>query len=64
MVDYVQTQRYAPYQEDRMQQLYNTLFGIKQVGQPGEADYVAGTTGLLDVARPVPGQQLAAQTPE
>mgnify|MGYP003151257700 FL=1 len=48
MVDYVQTQRYAPYQEDRMQQLYNTLFGIKQVGQPGEANYVAGTTGLLD----------------
>ena len=64
MVDYVQTQRYAPYQEDRMQQLYNTLFGIKQVGEPGDEDYVAATTGLLDTARPVPGQQLAAQTPE
>jgi len=64
MVDYVQTQRYAPYQEDRMQQLYNTLFGIKQVGEVGDEDYVAATTGLLDTARPVPGQQLAAQTPE
>ena len=64
MVDYIQTQRYAPYQEQRMQELYNTLFGIKQVGQEGDADYVAGTTGLLDVARPVPAQQLAAQTPE
>ena len=64
MVDYIQTQRYAPYQEDRMQQLYNTLFGIKQVGAPGDEDYVAGTTGLLDIARPVPAQQLAAQTPE
>ena len=64
MVDYVQTQRYAPYQEQRMQQLYNTLFGIKQVGEPGDEDYVAATTGLLDTARPVPGQQLAAQTPE
>jgi len=64
MVDYVQTQRYAPYQEERMQQLYNTLFGIKQVGEEGDADYVAPVTGLLDVARPVPGQQLAAQTQE
>jgi hypothetical protein len=64
MVDYIQTQRYAPYQEERMQDLYNTLFGIKQVGEVGDEDYVAATTGLLDVARPVPGQQLAAQTPE
>ena len=64
MVDYIQTQRYAPYQEERMQQLYNTLFGIKQVGEVGDPDYVAGTTGLLDAARPVPAQQLAAQTPE
>jgi len=64
MAEIIQTQRYAPYQEERMQQLYNTLFGIKQVGAPGDEDYVAGTTGLLDTARPVPGQQLAAQTPE
>ena len=64
MAEVVQTQRYAPWQEDRMQQLYNTLFGIKQVGQEGDADYVAPVTGLLDVARPVPAQQLAAQTPE
>jgi len=64
MVDYIQTQRYAPYQEERMQDLYNTLFGIKQVGEVGDEGYVAGTTGLLDVARPVPGQELALQTPE
>ena len=62
MVDYIQTQRYPPYQEERMQQLYNTLFGIKQVGEEGDDDYVAPVKGLLDIARPVPGQELAAQT--
>jgi hypothetical protein len=56
MVDYVQTQRYAPYQEERMQQLYNTLFGI---GKPGDATYAQG---LLDIQRPVPKQEVAAQT--
>ena len=56
MVDYVQTQRYAPYQEERMQQLYNTLFGI---GKPGDATYAQG---LLDIQRPVPKQEVAGQT--
>jgi hypothetical protein len=52
----IQTQRYAPYQEQRMQELYNTLFGI---GKPGDTNYLQG---LLDKARPVPAQQLAKQT--
>jgi len=62
MVDYIQTQRYPPYQEQRMQQLYNTLFGIKQVGEEGDDDYVAGTTGLLDIQRPIYDQEVAGQT--
>ena len=56
MVDYIQTQRYAPYQEQRMQQLYNTLFGV---GKPGEANYAQG---LLDIQRNVPKQEVAGQT--
>ena len=56
MVDYIQTQRYAPYQEERMQQLYNTLFGI---GKPGDENYAQG---LLDIQRPVPKQEVAGQT--
>ena len=56
MVDYVQTQRYPAYQEERMQQLYNTLFGI---GKPGDENYAQG---LLDIQRPVPKQEVAGQT--
>ena len=56
MVDYVQTQRYPSYQEERMQQLYNTLFGI---GKPGDENYAQG---LLDIQRPVPKQEVAGQT--
>jgi len=55
MADYINVQRYAPYQEERMQQLYNTLFGYTPEG----GDPVKG---LIEKQRPVPAQQMAAFT--
>lgn len=55
MAEYINVNRYAPYQEERMQQLYNTLFGYTPEGG-------AAIPGLLEKQRPVPAQQLAAFT--
>ena len=56
MAEYINVNRYAPYQEERMQQLYNTLFGYTP---EGETDAIPG---LLEKQRPIPAQQLAAFT--
>jgi hypothetical protein len=56
-------QKYPEFLTDRQQQLLNTLFGVQQVGQEGDADYVAPVTGTLEAPMQIPGQEVAGFTP-
>ena len=57
------TQNYPEYLTNRQQELLNTLFGVKQVGQVGDANYVAPVTGTIQSPMQIPGQQVAGFTP-
>ena len=57
------SQKYPEFLTDRQQQLLNTLFGVKQVGQEGDADYTAPVTGTLEAPMQIPGQEVAGFTP-
>ena len=66
MVDQtVQTQitQVPEYISDRQQQVLNTLYGVKQVGNPGDPDYVAPKTGLLQLPQNIPQQLTAGLSP-
>jgi hypothetical protein len=66
MVDQtVQTQitQVPEYISDRQQQVLNTLYGVEQVGQPGDPDYVAPKTGLLQLPQTIPQQLTAGFSP-
>jgi hypothetical protein len=51
------------YISDRQQQVLNTLYGVKQVGQPGDSDYVAPKQGLLQLPQNIPQQLTAGLSP-
>ena len=61
----VQTQvtQVPEYISDRQQQVLNTLYGVQQVGQPGDPDYVAPKTGLLQLPQTIPQQLTAGLSP-
>ena len=61
----VQTQvtQVPEYISDRQQQVLNTLYGVEQVGQPGDPDYVAPKTGLLQLPQNIPQQLTAGFSP-
>ena len=66
MVDQtIQTQvtQVPEYISDRQQQILNILYGVQQVGQPGDPDYVAPKTGLLQLPLTTPEQQVAGFSP-
>ena len=51
------------YISDRQQEVLNTLYGVQQVGQPGDPDYVAPKTGLLQLPQTIPQQLTAGLSP-
>ena len=59
----IQTTRVPSYISDRQQELLNTLYGVQQVGQQGDADYVAPQTGLLQLPQTLPQSQTAGFSP-
>ena len=66
MVDQtIQTQitQVPEYISDRQQQVLNTLYGVEQVGQPGDPNYVAPKTGLLQLPQTIPQQLTAGLSP-
>jgi len=57
------TTRVPEYISDRQQELLNTLFGVRQVGQPGDPNYVAPQQGVLQLPQTIPQQQVAGFSP-
>ena len=51
------------YISDRQQQVLNTLYGVKQVGNPGDDNYVAPKQGLLQLPQNIPQQLTAGLSP-
>ena len=51
------------YISDRQQEVLNTLYGVKQQGNPGDPDYVAPKTGLLQLPQTIPQQLTAGLSP-
>src|SRR6056300_1023951 len=61
----VQTQvtQVPEYISDRQQEVLNTLYGVKQVGNPGDPDYVAPKQGLLQLPLHIQQQLTAGFSP-
>ena len=57
------TTKVPEYISDRQQELLNTLFGVRQVGQPGDPNYVAPQQGVLQLPQTIPQQQIAGFSP-
>ena len=57
------TTKVPEYISDRQQELLNTLFGVRQVGQPGDPNYVAPQQGVLQLPQTIPQQQVAGFSP-
>ena len=57
------TTKVPEYISDRQQELLNTLFGVRQVGQEGDPDYVAPRQGVLQLPQTTPQQQVAGFSP-
>ena len=57
------TTKVPEYISDRQQELLNTLFGVRQVGQPGDPNYVAPQQEVLQLPQTIPQQQIAGFSP-
>ena len=58
-----QVTQVAEYISDRQQQVLNQLYGVKQVGNVGDPDYVAPQQGLLQTDQAIPQQLTAGLSP-
>ena len=60
----VQFQRQAPFIEDRVEKLLASVFGIPQVGQPGDPDFQEAQPGLAGTATTIPAFEVAGLSPQ
>ena len=60
----VQFQRQAPFIEDRVEKLLASVFGIPQIGEPGDPDFREGQEGLAGRATTIPAFEVAGLSPQ
>ena len=60
----VQYQRQAPFIEDRVEKLLASVFGIPQIGEPGDPDFREGQEGLAGRATTIPAFEVAGLSPQ
>ena len=60
----VQFQRQAPFIEDRVEKLLASVFGIPQIGEPGDPDFREGKEGLAGRATTIPAFEVAGLSPQ
>ena len=60
----VQCQRQAPFIEDRVEKLLASVFGIPQIGEPGDPDFREGQEGLAGRATTIPAFEVAGLSPQ
>ena len=60
----VQFQRQAPFIEDRVDKLLASVFGIPQIGEPGDPDFREGQEGLAGRATTIPAFEVAGLSPQ
>ena len=60
----VQFQRQAPFIEDRVEKLLASVFGIPQVGEPGDPDFREAQPGLAGRATTIPAFEVAGLSPQ
>ena len=60
----VAIQRQAPFIEDRVEKLLASVFGIPQIGQPGDPDFREGQEGLAGRATTIPAFEVAGLSPQ
>jgi len=62
-VTQTQVTQVPEYISDRQQQVLNQLYGVKQVGNVGDPDYVAPQQGILQTSQNIPQQLTAGLSP-
>ena len=60
----VQFARQAPFIEDRVEKLLASVFGIPQVGQPGDPNFQEAQPGLAGRATTIPAFEVAGLSPQ
>ena len=60
----VQFQRQAPFIEDRVEKLLASVFGIPQIGEPGDPDFREGQAGLAGTQTTIPAFEVAGLSPQ
>ena len=60
----VQFARQAPFIEDRVEKLLASVFGIPQIGEPGDPDFREGQEGLAGRATTIPAFEVAGLSPQ
>ena len=60
----VQFARQAPFIEDRVEKLLASVFGLPQIGEPGDPDFREGQEGLAGRATTIPAFEVAGLSPQ